>query len=76
MELQQQNQISELKKAMQTTKNNHLHDRYQAVYLHLSGYTMTEITQIIGHTRKTIGCYVAAYREGGIESLTPRQASF
>ena len=58
MELQKQNQISELKKAIKGTKNNRLRDRYQSVYLHLSGYTMTEIAQIVGHTRKTIGSYV------------------
>lgn len=30
--------------------------------------------QIIRHTQKTIGSYVAAYREGGIEALTPRHS--
>lgn len=74
MELQQQSQITELKKAMRQTKDNRLHERYQAVYLHLSGYKMTEIAQIVGHTRKTIGSYVAAYRDGGLEALTPRHS--
>ncbi|WP_424899385.1 terminase gpP N-terminus-related DNA-binding protein [Trichococcus sp.] len=42
------------------------------VYLHLSGYQMKEMTQSIGHTRKTIGGYVASYRKGGIVALTHR----
>ena len=71
MELQQQTQIAELKKAMKKTKNHRIHKRYQAGYLHLSGYKIKEIAKIIGHTRTIIGSYVAAYRNTGIESLTP-----
>ena len=47
MEPQQQTQIAELKKAMKESKDQRLYERYQAVYLHLSGYQMMEIAQII-----------------------------
>lgn len=35
---------------------------------------MKEINQCIGHTRKTIGGYVASYRKGGIAALIPRHS--
>lgn len=73
MELQQ-TQITELMKAMRETKNRRLHELYQVVYLQLSGYKMTEIAQIVGHIRKIISCYVAAYRNGGIEAFTPHHS--
>jgi hypothetical protein len=35
---------------------------------------MKEMTQSIGHTRKTMGGYVASYRKGGIAALIPRHS--
>ena len=74
MEPQQQTQIAELRKAMKETKNQRLYERYQAVYLYLGGYKIKEIAQIMGHTRKTISSYFAAYRNGGIEALPPHHS--
>ena len=69
MEPQQPTQFTELKRAMKKTKDQRLYERYQAVYLYLSGYKLKKIAQIMGHTRKTIGSNVAAYRNAGIKAL-------
>lgn len=74
MELQQQAQIDELKKAMRKTKNWRFNDRYPAVNLNLSGYNIKEISRIIGHTHSIIDCHVAVFRNGGIELLIPRHS--
>lgn len=63
------NQIDEEKKAVRCVKDRRHFERYQAVYLYLSGYKMKEIAQIIDRIPETIGIYVSTYKESGLEGL-------
>lgn len=74
MELQQETQMAELKKAMKDTKNKHLRECYQAFCLHLNGHKIQGVAQLIGHTQKTIGSCAASYPDGGVEALNPRHS--
>lgn len=68
--METKDQLAELQKAMKKATNRRLFERYQAVYLYLSGYTMKETGQIIGRSRETVSTYVSSYRKGGIEGLS------
>ena len=63
-------QKHELKKAMNAAKDRRHFERYQAVHLYLNDYKMKEIGQIIGRRHETVGSYIAAYKEAGIEGLS------
>lgn len=63
------NQIDEVKKAMRCVKDRRHFERYQAVYLYLSGYKMKEIAQIIDRIPETISIYISTYKENGLEGL-------
>lgn len=65
-----QNQIDELKVAMEKTKDRRHFERYQAVYLYLSGYKMKVIAEIINRHRVTVSNYISAYNDGNIAGLT------
>lgn len=64
-----QSQIKELKQAMKHPENHRLYERYQAVYLFLTGYTRLEISNIINRSRQTVGSYINAYKKDGLEGL-------
>lgn len=70
-----QHQIERLKAAMKGTNNRRLFERYQTVYLYLSGYKMIEIAAIINRNRVTVSDYITAYIEGNIDGLTPGQST-
>ncbi|ASS87497.1 hypothetical protein GLN3_10625 [Geobacillus lituanicus] len=48
-------EIEKLSTAMKEAKSKRAYERYQAIYLHLQGYTKGEIATIIGRSKKTIG---------------------
>ncbi|MEC2224882.1 helix-turn-helix domain-containing protein, partial [Weizmannia sp. CD-2023] len=62
-------ELEQLRNAMQNTRDKHLYERYLSVLLHLEGRTYPEIAKIIGRTRQTVMNYCHAYEEGGISSL-------
>lgn len=64
-----QEQIQELQVAMREAKNRRLYERYQAIYLWLSGYKQKEIANIIQRDVSTIREYRKAYEAGGISAL-------
>lgn len=64
-----QEQIQELQTAMRETKNRRLYERYQAIFLWLSGYQQKEIAAIIQRDVSTIRDYRKAYETGGISAL-------
>ncbi|WP_142323896.1 terminase gpP N-terminus-related DNA-binding protein, partial [Bacillus cereus] len=61
--------IHELEKMMKKEKNRRLYERYQAIILHLNGYTNIKIAEIIGRSNLTIGTYIKRYQAGGIAGL-------
>lgn len=61
--------LEEMKTAMRVAKDRRHFERYQAVYLYLTGYRRQEIAQIIGRTSETVGIYIASYKENGLEGL-------
>lgn len=70
-----QNQITELKEAMEKTKSRRLYERYQAVYLYLSGYQMNVIATIINRHRVTVSDYISAYKASNIDGLALGQST-
>lgn len=62
--------IHELAQAMKAAKDRRHFERYQAVYLYLTGYLMKEIGHIIGRRHETVGRYISAYKESGLDGLT------
>ena len=63
------NQMDVVKEAMRYVKDRRHFERYQAVYLYLSGYKMGEIARIIGRTSETVSIYISTYKENGLEGL-------
>lgn len=64
-----QKQLVAVKEAMRCAKDRRHFERYQAIYLYLSGYKMKEIAQIIGRIPETVGIYIATYKESGLDGL-------
>ncbi|PEF32761.1 terminase gpP N-terminus-related DNA-binding protein, partial [Bacillus wiedmannii] len=58
--------IHELEKVMRKEKNRRLYERYQAIMLHLKGYTNIKIAEIIGRSNLTIGTWVKGCQTDGI----------
>lgn len=63
-----------VQQAMKQTTDKRMYERYQTISLYLQGYTYEQIKQITGRGKKTIGTYVKAYREKGLDGLV-RNAS-
>lgn len=61
--------IQEVKAAIKQAENPRDYERYQAVYLSLSGYSNQEIARIISRCGHTFGNYVRAYKEKGLSGL-------
>jgi transposase len=59
-------EIEKLSTAMKEAKSKRAYERYQAIYLHLQGYTKGEIATIIGRSKKTIYNYIHAYAQRGL----------
>lgn len=64
-----QNQINVLQVAMDKNRGTRYFERYQAVTLYLSGYTMKKIAQIIQRNPVTVSIYIKAYKESGLDGL-------
>lgn len=64
------NEIDEVKKAMHDAKDRRHFERYQAVYLYLTGSKIKEIARIIGRIPETAGIYITTYKDHGLEGLT------
>lgn len=62
-------EIEKLSTAMKEAKSKRAYERYQAIYLHLQGYTKGEIATIIGRSKKTIYNYIHAYAQRGLDGL-------
>ncbi|WP_423747933.1 terminase gpP N-terminus-related DNA-binding protein [Bacillus cereus] len=56
---------------MKKEKNRRLYERYQAILLHLKGYTNIQIAKIIGRSNVTIGTYVKRYQQARIAGEKP-----
>jgi transposase len=67
--------IETLKMLMRKTKDKRMFERYQTVLLHLQGMTYAQIVEIVGRSAMTVGNYVKAHREKGIEGLNMGQSS-
>ena len=63
-------EIQTVKAALKSTKDKRMFERYQTILLYLHGVTYDKISVIVGKSTATIGHYVKAYREGGLEGLT------
>jgi transposase len=66
--------IDTLKLLMRKTKDKRMFERYQTVLLHLQGMTYAQIVEIVGRSMVTVGNYVKAHRENGIEGLNMGQS--
>ncbi|AMA71700.1 helix-turn-helix domain-containing protein [Aneurinibacillus thermoaerophilus] len=62
-------ELQTVQQAMKQTKDKRMYERYQAISLFLQGYKYEQISAIIGRNKKTVGTYVKAYREQGLEGL-------
>jgi transposase len=61
--------LQEVETIIKQEKNRRLYERYQAISLHLKGYTNKDIAGILCRTHITIGTYVKQYKENGLEGL-------
>lgn len=61
--------IEEVENAMKQEKDRRLYERYQAISLHLKGYTNKAVADILCRTNVTIGTYVKRYKESGLDGL-------
>ncbi|PYE56908.1 putative transposase, partial [Aneurinibacillus soli] len=66
--------IQEARKAMNTTKDKRMFERYQTVYLHLCGKKNKDIAQLLGRTPQTICTYLKLYRKNGLAGLELRHS--
>lgn len=64
-------ELNILKQLMKTTKKKRLYIRYQAISLHLEGYSNTHISKILNLCGHTVGTYVRKYKVEGVEGLIP-----
>ena len=58
---------------MRKTKNTVLQRKYQVIFLHMEGYTNTDIADIVALNRKTVGIYISQFIAGGVEGLIPKK---
>ncbi|WP_179871732.1 IS630 family transposase [Bacillus cereus] len=61
--------IHELETIMKKEKNRRLYERYQAIILHVKGYTNIKIADILSRSNLTIGTYIKRYQSSGIAGL-------
>lgn len=62
-------QMQQLKKAIKDNNSKRMHIRYMVIFNHLEGYTNQAIAKtqnLVGHT---VGTYVNAYKQHGLEGL-------
>lgn len=68
-------EIKILKSLIRNTDNKRMHIRYHVIILHLRKYTNTHIATIMDLNNHTIGNYVNAYKQNGIEGLSIGKSS-
>ncbi|PEN88352.1 hypothetical protein CN553_23535 [Bacillus cereus] len=59
---------------MKTTKTRRVYERYQAIYFYVQGFSIKEIMNMIGRSKKTIYNYVNAYKDTGLNGLLMGQS--
>ena len=73
--MNRETEIRELQAAMKATSDRRMFERYQAVKLVREGRTRKEAAGIIGRSEHTVGKYVVAYEENGMQGLCRKIAS-
>ncbi len=73
--METERQIRELEKAMNTTDNRRLYERFLAVKLVLEGHTRKEAGHTIGRDEHTVSHYVKNYCHNGIQGLVSKKQS-
>lgn len=63
-------EIQAVKKAMRKNKNLRMHKRYMVILRHLKGYKNNEIAEMEFLCGHTVGKYINAYKENGLDGLT------
>jgi transposase len=61
--------------AMKQAKERRMYERYQAIYLHLKGNSMTAIADILDRNRMTVSSYIHTYENGGLAALQLKHSS-
>ncbi len=61
--------LQEVTQAMKQEKKRRMYERYQAVYLHLKGISITRIAETLNRSRETVSTYIRTYQGGGLEVL-------
>jgi transposase len=62
-------ELQEIENGLKSVKDRRMYERYQTIRLHLMGYSIHQITVILGRTDKTIKSYIRSYQEQGINGL-------
>ncbi|XEQ94319.1 hypothetical protein SCACP_32180 [Sporomusa carbonis] len=70
-----QEELNEIKNAMNTEKRARIFKRYQALYLFLSGKTCKEIASIVGITANTVCNLHKIYQKEGLEGIPDKPIS-
>ncbi|WP_235533323.1 IS630 family transposase, partial [Paenibacillus sp. Leaf72] len=61
--------------AMKQAKERRMYERYQAIYLHLKGTSMSVIADILNRNRMTVSSYIHTYENGGLAALQLKHSS-
>jgi transposase len=69
MNVEKNNEIQRLNKAMKETSDKRLYERYLAVRLHMEGHPFNEIGDLLDHARQTISTYWQNYQKHGLDGL-------
>lgn len=62
-------ELEKVTEAMKQAKERRMYERYQAIYLHLKGRSMTAIAGILNRNRMTVSSYIHTYESGGLAAL-------
>lgn len=73
--MNQQIELENVTAAMKQVKDRRMYERYQAIYLHLKGNSMTVIADILNRNRMTVSNYIHAYENGGLPALQLKHSS-
>ncbi len=64
-----QEELTQIKNAMDLEKKARIFKRYQALYLFLSGKTCNEVADIVGITKNTVSNIHVVYKNEGIDGI-------
>ncbi len=67
--MEKQIELEKVIEAMKQAKDRRMYERYQAIYLHLKGTSMTAIADILNRNRMTVSSYIHTYKNGGLPAL-------